>query len=67
MILYGFIGGVEEGDVAFAINNGNVVSEKNPNKIADLIPSLLSMPNPKISERFKTNWAIKIAKRLMAL
>jgi UDP-N-acetylglucosamine:LPS N-acetylglucosamine transferase len=67
MILYGFIGGVEEGDVAFAINNGNVVSEKNPNKIADLIPSLLSQPDPKISELFKTNWAIKIAKRLMDL
>ena len=64
MILYGFIGGVEDGDVAFAKKNGDIVYEKNPKKIAELIHPTLLRPDPKIPEQFITNWAEKIVNRV---
>jgi len=66
IIIYGFIGGVENGDVQFAIENGCAIFEKNPKKIAQLVPMLLAMPNPKIKKQFKTNWAKQIIERIIS-
>jgi UDP-N-acetylglucosamine:LPS N-acetylglucosamine transferase len=65
MIIYGYIGGVEEGDAEFAIKYGDVVFEKNPEKIAQLIPEVLSKPDPLVNDRFRTNWAKEIVKRIV--
>lgn len=64
MILYGFIGGVEDGDVVFAKKNGDIVYEKNPKKIASLIKSIITRPDPVVPKQFLTNWAQKIVERI---
>jgi len=67
MIVYGFIAGVEDGDVSFAINNGDVIFEKDPQKIGYAIPSMLSKPDPIVSEQFRTNWAKRIVGKAMEI
>jgi UDP-N-acetylglucosamine:LPS N-acetylglucosamine transferase len=63
-IIYGCIGGVEDGDIPFAIKNGQAIYEVNSEKIAQIIPEMLEKPLPIILDKFKTNWAIEIVKRI---
>jgi UDP-N-acetylglucosamine:LPS N-acetylglucosamine transferase len=67
IIIYGYIGGVENGDVNFALENGMAVYEKNPLKISKLIPSMLSMPKPHVKKKFQENWAKEIINKIMCL
>lgn len=66
-ILYGHIGGVEDGDIQFALRNEGIVQEKDLEKISKMIKPMLLESKPEIKEQFKINWAKRITNRIVEL
>lgn len=67
-ILYGHIGGVEDGDIQFALKNDGIVYEKDLQKISKLIkPLICDTKSIRIKDQFKVNWAEKITTRILKL